>query len=180
MLTVLGRPGNGCSTLLKTLAGDTDGIFVDDQSLISYQGKSNSVQSLDPGLTIATGVSPADLHKEFRGDGIYTAEHDIHFPELTVAETLNFASATQFPKKSARTHAKATSALDAFNLTGSADTKIGNEVIRGVSGGKKKRVTIAEALAGEASIQCWDNSTRGMDSETALIIIRHFYYLSKH
>ena len=38
MLVVLGRPGSGCSTLLKTIAGETDGFYVDSQSHINYQG----------------------------------------------------------------------------------------------------------------------------------------------
>lgn len=47
-------------------------------------------------------------------------------------------------------------------------TKIGNEFVRGVSGGEKKRVSIAEAMITKASVQCWDNSTRGLDASTAL------------
>lgn len=38
MLLVLGRPGSGCTTLLKALAGDTNGIIIDDESLINYEG----------------------------------------------------------------------------------------------------------------------------------------------
>lgn len=126
------------------------------------------------------GASTHDMCKDFRGECVYMAEQDVHFPELTVRETLSFASATQFPKASAYGAAKTQLALDVFNLADAVDTKIGNEVIRGVSGGEKKRVTIAEALSAEASIQCWDNSTRGMDSETALSIVRHFRSLAKN
>lgn len=39
MLVVLGRPGSGCSTLLKTLSGETYGFFVDAQSQVNYQGQ---------------------------------------------------------------------------------------------------------------------------------------------
>ena len=39
MLLVLGRPGSGCSTFLKTLAGDTHGFHVDTKvGGISYSG----------------------------------------------------------------------------------------------------------------------------------------------
>jgi ATP-binding cassette, subfamily G (WHITE), member 2, PDR len=38
MLVVLGPPGAGCSTLLKTIAGETSGIYVDDKSYFNYQG----------------------------------------------------------------------------------------------------------------------------------------------
>lgn len=39
MLVVLGPPGSGCSTFLKTIAGEHNGIFVDDNSYFNYQGK---------------------------------------------------------------------------------------------------------------------------------------------
>lgn len=48
------------------------------------------------------------------------------------------------------------------------DTKVGNEFVRGVSGGERKRVSIAEAMITKASTQCWDNSTKGLDASTAL------------
>ena len=38
LVLVLGRPGSGCSTLLKTLAGRTDGVFLDDRSSFNYHG----------------------------------------------------------------------------------------------------------------------------------------------
>ena len=40
MLLVLGRPGSGCTTFLKTLAGNTHGLYVDKSSRINYQGGS--------------------------------------------------------------------------------------------------------------------------------------------
>ena len=43
-----------------------------------------------------------------------------------------------------------------------------SEFVRGVSGGEKKRVSIAEAMVTKASVQAWDNSTRGLDASTAL------------
>lgn len=38
MLVVLGPPGSGCTTFLKTLAGETNGLFVDEQTYFNYQG----------------------------------------------------------------------------------------------------------------------------------------------
>lgn len=40
MLVVLGPPGSGCSTFLKTIAGEMNGIYVDDDSYFNYQGMS--------------------------------------------------------------------------------------------------------------------------------------------
>ena len=49
---------------------------------------------------------------------------------------------------------------------------MGDAFVRGISGGEKKRVSIAEMMATRARVQCWDNSTRGLDASTALDFIR--------
>lgn len=48
---------------------------------------------------------------------------------------------------------------------------MGNANIRGVSGGERRRTTLAEAIAGGAQLRCWDNSTRGLDSATAQRVV---------
>lgn len=55
-----------------------------------------------------------------------------------------------------------------YGISHTINTKVGNDFIRGVSGGERKRVTIAEASLSGAPLQCWDNSTRGLDSANAL------------
>jgi ATP-binding cassette subfamily G (WHITE) protein 2 (SNQ2) len=55
-----------------------------------------------------------------------------------------------------------------FWIEHTLDTKVGNEIVRGVSGGEKKRVSIGEAMITKASCQAWDNSTRGLDGEEFL------------
>lgn len=67
-----------------------------------------------------------------------------------------------------------------FQLDSAASTKIGDEVQRGISGGEKRRVSIAEALSAWSSLQCWDNSTRGMDSSTALAIMKVLRSFATH
>jgi ABC-type multidrug transport system ATPase subunit len=39
MLVVLGRPGSGCSTLLKTLMGELQGLDMKEQSVVHYNGQ---------------------------------------------------------------------------------------------------------------------------------------------
>jgi len=72
LLTTL---NSGCSTLLKTISGETDGYFIDEKSHINYQG-----------------ISVEQMHNDFRGECIYQAETDVHFPQLTVGQTLEFAA----------------------------------------------------------------------------------------
>jgi energy-coupling factor transporter ATP-binding protein EcfA2 len=55
-----------------------------------------------------------------------------------------------------------------FGISHTKYTKVGDEYVRGVSGGERKRVSIAETLATKSTVNCWDNSTRGLDASTAL------------
>lgn len=135
MLVVLGRPGSGCSTLLKTISGETDGFFVDKDSQINYQG-----------------IPMEMMHNDFRGECIYQAEVDVHFPQLTVGQTLEFAAEARAPanripgvsRKDYATHMRDV-IMAVFGLSHTLNTKVGNDFIRGVSGGERKRVSIAEA-----------------------------------
>lgn len=158
MVLVLGRPGAGCSSLLKVTAGVTDQFSGGVQGEISYDG-----------------IPQVEMMKKFKADVIYNGELDVHFPYLTVKQTLDFAIACKTPavrvnNMSRQEYIDQTRDLFAtiFGLTHTYDTKVGNDFVRGVSGGERKRVSIAEALVARGSIYCWDNATRGLDSSTAL------------
>lgn len=156
LLAVLGRPGSGCTTLLKVLAGQLGSLQLEDPHSINYEG-----------------AWVSDMCNEFRSECIYTAELDVHFPELTVSETLRFAADTR-PSDLGTTEELRHVLANVLGLSEAATTKVGDDIIRGISGGEKKRLSIVEAVNGLATIQCWDNVTRGMDSATALIIIGLF------
>ena len=47
------------------------------------------------------------------------------------------------------------------------NSRVGHDFISGISGGERKRLSIAEILLGDTALQCWDNSTRGLDSSNA-------------
>lgn len=119
------------------------------------------------------------MHKHFRGEAIYQAEVDVHFPQLTVGQTLEFAALARTPQNRPSGVSREQWALhvrDAvmavFGLSDTINTMIGNDYIRGVSGGQRKRVTIAEAALSRSPLQCWDNSTRGLDAATALQFVK--------
>ncbi len=110
------------------------------------------------------------MHTKFKGECIYLAELDLHFPELTLGETLTFAASAR--NLGSNTDIVARTAASLFDLDTAFDTKVGNAMIRGLSGGEKKRASLAEAFLSGAQLQCWDNSTRGLDSSTALRFIQ--------
>lgn len=158
MLVVLGPPGSGCSTFLKTITGETHGFVVNEGSYLNYQG-----------------IPPEKMHKHFRGEAIYTAEVDVHFPMLTVGDTLTFAAQARAPRNTPGGVSRKVWAqhirdvvMAVFGISHTINTAVGNDFVRGVSGGERKRVTIAEATLSGAPLQCWDNSTRGLDSANAI------------
>lgn len=67
-----------------------------------------------------------------------------------------------------------------LGLTHTINTRVGNDYIRGISGGERKRVSIAEATLSQSPIQCWDNSTRGLDSANALEFCRNLSLMSRY
>ncbi|KAH7156569.1 ABC-2 type transporter-domain-containing protein [Dactylonectria macrodidyma] len=160
MLAVLGPPGSGCSTFLKTLAGDTHGFHIDEASELNY-----------------SGIHPKEIRTAFRGEAIYTAEVDQHFAHLTVGETLYFAARARCPQNIPITpneyaeHLRDVT-MAMFGISHTKNTRVGDDFVRGVSGGERKRVTIAEAALSYSPLQCWDNSTRGLDSANALEFCR--------
>src|SRR5690606_8697783 len=109
----------------------------------------------------------------YRGEVIYQAETEIHFPQLTAGETLGFAAlarapANRFPGVSREQYAEhmRNVVMAMYGLSHTINTKVGNEFIRGVSGGERKRISIAVTSLSGSPLQCWDNSTRGLDSST--------------
>ena len=132
LLLVLGRPGSGCSTFLKALCGQLGGLDLDPTSKIQYKG-----------------ISAEKMKTEFRGDLVYNSEADQHFPHLTVGETLTFAaharaphnllggmSRDQYVKYAVRV------AMAFFGLSHAYNSKVGDDYVRGVSGGERKRVRL--------------------------------------
>ncbi|QLQ78268.1 hypothetical protein HG537_0A05150 [Torulaspora globosa] len=162
LLVVLGRPGSGCTTLLKSISSNTHGFKISKESHISYKG-----------------ISPRDINKHFRGEVVYNAEADIHLPHLTVYQTLLTVARLKTPanrvkgvSREAWANHMTEVAMATYGLSHTRNTKVGSDIVRGVSGGERKRVSIAEVTICGSKFQCWDNATRGLDSATALEFVR--------
>ncbi len=162
MLIVLGRPGSGCSTFLKSICGELAGLDMDEKSAVHYDG-----------------IPQDRFMKELKGEIVYNQENEKHFPHLTVGETLEFAAAARTPSKrvlgvprKAFSDYMAKIMMNIFGLAHTRNTKVGNDFVRGVSGGERKRVSIAEMALAGSPIAAWDNSTRGLDAATALEFVR--------
>lgn len=162
LLVVLGRPGSGCSTLLKTLCGELEGLELGSNSVIHYNG-----------------IPLKQMQREFKGETVYNQEVDKHFPHLTVGQTLEFAASVRTPSHRIQGMSRAEYCryiaqvvMAAIGLSHTYNTKVGNDFIRGVSGGERKRVSLAEMVLAGSPFACWDNSTRGLDSATAFKFVQ--------
>ncbi|KAI5963215.1 SNQ2 [Candida pseudojiufengensis] len=158
MVLVLGRPGAGCTTFLKSLTGTDFDLYKKIDGDIRYDG-----------------LPQKEMIHKFKNDLVYNPELDVHFPHLTVDETITFAIACKTPNiringvsRKEFINAKKEILATVLGLRHTYHTKVGNDFVRGVSGGERKRVSIAEALACNGSIYGWDNSTRGLDAASAL------------
>ncbi|KAA1138815.1 hypothetical protein PGTUg99_015044 [Puccinia graminis f. sp. tritici] len=157
MCFVLGRPNAGCSTFLKVIANRRIG-FMDVGGQVEYGG-----------------IDAQTMGKTYQGEVVYNPEDDVHHATLTVAQTLKFALSTKVPATRLPQQTKSDFQQQVLDLllrmlgiSHTKNTLVGNAQIRGVSGGERKRVSIAEMMATRASVLAWDNSTRGLDASTAL------------
>ncbi|KAI8142015.1 ABC-2 type transporter-domain-containing protein [Fennellomyces sp. T-0311] len=161
MLLVLGRPGAGCSSLLKVLANER-GSYTDIDGEVSYGG-----------------IDHKTFAKHYRGQVIYNEEEDQHYPTLTTRQTLQFAlrcktPGARLPDETKEDFVEKIIYLlgNMLGLTKQMPILVGNASIRGLSGGEKKRLSIAEVMTTQSSINCWDCSTRGLDAASALDYVR--------
>lgn len=157
MLLVLGRPGAGCTTFLKVIS-NMRSSFTDIDGQVSYGG-----------------IDEKAFFKRFKGQVCYNSEEDQHFPVLTSKQTLQLAIRMKTPGKRLPNESKSEFVNkvifmigNMLGLTKQMDTLVGNAWVRGLSGGERKRLSIAEQMTTSSSINCWDCSTRGLDAASAL------------
>ncbi|KAI9487865.1 MAG: ABC-2 type transporter-domain-containing protein [Benjaminiella poitrasii] len=161
MLLVLGRPGAGCTSFLKVIANMRDSY--------TYIG----------GDVSYGGIDPKTFAQKYRGQVCYNEEEDQHYPTLTTKQTLQFALRTKTPGKRMPGETKGEFVDRILYLLGSMlgltkqmNTMVGNAFVRGLSGGERKRLSIAEQMTTSSTINCWDCSTRGLDAASALDYVR--------
>eukprot|EP00042_Codosiga_hollandica_P052355 m.662678 g.662678 ORF g.662678 m.662678 type:complete len:1576 (+) comp58477_c0_seq2:48-4775(+) len=154
-LLLVGRPGAGCTTFLNLLSGHVDSnLTVEGQIL--YNGSSD-------------GSSYAKATRLVKED-------DIHIGNLTVEETLLIASelATplEYPNRSEVIQIHVRNLMQLLGLYHVRKTVVGDALTRGVSGGERRRVTIAEALTSRPNFLLLDDYTKGLDALVSLQMMK--------
>ncbi|TYH58357.1 hypothetical protein ES332_D08G148400v1 [Gossypium tomentosum] len=185
MTLLLGPPSSGKTTLLLALAGKLD-RDLEFPGRVTYNG--HEMDDFVPQRTAAY-IGQHDVHipeMTVRETIAFSARCQRVGPRFEMLAELSkrekAANITPDPDidvfmKATSVAGKETSVLTDYilkilGLEICADTMVGNELIRGVSGGQKKRVTTGEMLAGPAKLLLMDEISTGLDSSTTYQIVK--------
>ncbi|XP_048843517.1 broad substrate specificity ATP-binding cassette transporter ABCG2-like [Brienomyrus brachyistius] len=119
---------------------------------------------------------------DLRLSSAYVVQDDILMGTLTVRENLAFSGNLRLPPglySSQDKEVKVSRIIGELGLQDCADTKIGTEFLRGVSGGERKRCSIGMELITSPSLLFLDEPTTGLDANTANSIIALLQRLSR-
>ncbi|XP_023819489.1 ATP-binding cassette sub-family G member 8 [Oryzias latipes] len=149
MLAVIGSSGCGKTSLLDiiTCRGE-GGTMTSGEVLIN--GKPNTPQLVKKSIA-------------------HVRQDDRLLPHLTVRETLSFVAKLRLPTHftQGQRDQRVDDVIAELRLRQCAHTRVGNDYVRGVSGGERRRVSIAVQLLWNPGILILDEPTSGLDSFTA-------------
>jgi ABC-type multidrug transport system ATPase subunit len=146
---IMGASGAGKSTFLNIIAGK----LRPSEGVMSINGKSGSLT-------------------DYKGRIGYVPQSDIMHATATVREIVSHSAMTRLPKDAAGVASKVDSVLALLGLTHVADSVVGDDQSRGVSGGEKKRVNIAMEMVADPVALLLDEPTSGLDATTAEDVMR--------
>ncbi|KAH9545509.1 hypothetical protein CY35_12G051700 [Sphagnum magellanicum] len=152
VLAIVGPSGSSKTTFLDALAGRIDPRSLHGQILVNQ--------------------SPIDA--AFKRVSGYVMQDDALFPCLTTRETLMFSARLRLPGSMSYQEKaqRVDSLIQQLGLVSCADTYVGDQKIRGVSGGERRRVSIGVDLIHDPSVLFLDEPTSGLDSTSALQVMQ--------
>ncbi|KAG1940411.1 broad substrate specificity ATP-binding cassette transporter ABCG2-like [Pimephales promelas] len=161
----------------KNILIDVNGIMKPGLNAILGPTGSGKSSFLD---VLAARKDPAGLSGEVLIDGApqppnfkclsgYVVQDDVVMGTLTVRENLRFSAALRLPKtiKQREKDEKVETLIQELGLTKVADSRVGTQLIRGISGGERKRTNIGMELIIDPSVLFLDEPTTGLDASTA-------------
>uniref|UniRef100_A0A8C8VVA5 Broad substrate specificity ATP-binding cassette transporter ABCG2 n=1 Tax=Peromyscus maniculatus bairdii TaxID=230844 RepID=A0A8C8VVA5_PERMB len=156
---ILGPTGGGKSSLLDVLAARKD------------------PRGLSGDVLINGAPQPAN----FKCTSGYVVQDDVVMGTLTVRENLQFSAALRLPTtmKNHEKNERINMVIKELGLEKVADSKVGTQFTRGVSGGERKRTSIGMELITDPSILFLDEPTTGLDSSTANAVLLLLKRMSK-
>ncbi|XP_057968377.1 pleiotropic drug resistance protein 1-like [Malania oleifera] len=184
MTLLLGPPSSGKTTLMLALAGKLD-PSLKFSGRVTYNG--HGLNEFVPQRTAAY-ISQHDLHI-----GEMTVRETLAFSARCQGVGSRYEMLAELSRREKAANIKPDPDIDIFmkaaaaegdeanivtdyilkilGLEVCADTMVGNEMLRGISGGQKKRVTTGEMLVGPARALFMDEISTGLDSSTTFQIV---------
>ncbi|OAY47212.1 ABC transporter G family member 7 isoform X2 [Manihot esculenta] len=146
LLAIMGPSGSGKTTLLNVLARQ---LMASPRLHLS-------------GLLEVNGMPISNKAYKFA----YVRQEDLFFSQLTVRETLALAAELQLPETSSveERDEYVNNLLFKLGLVSCADSIVGDAKVRGISGGEKKRLSLACELIASPSVVFADEPTTGLDA----------------
>lgn len=186
-LTVVVSLGNGdTQNVLDKLSGYAEpGSFT---ALMgpSGSGKSTMLDALSGRLAANAFLSGTILLNGRRanlsfGTAAYVTQDDNLIGTLTVRETISYSARLRLPDRMAWSDKRALveSTIIEMGLQDCADTVIGNWHLRGISGGERRRVSIALEILMRPRLLFLDEPTSGLDSASAFFVTQTLRGLSR-
>lgn len=154
----MGASGAGKTSLLNLMACRID--------------KSSTVH-IDGDLLVNGQTYDFNMFGDFAN---YVMQTDILMQTLTVRETLEFAAALKLSLPTEERNTRIMRLIRDLKLEKCVDVMIGGTEIKGISGGEKKRTSIAFELISDPQVIFLDEPTSGLDSLTAYVIV---WYMKK-
>uniref|UniRef100_A0A671WG21 Broad substrate specificity ATP-binding cassette transporter ABCG2 n=1 Tax=Sparus aurata TaxID=8175 RepID=A0A671WG21_SPAAU len=144
---ILGPTGSGKSSFLDILAARKD----------------------PSGLSGEVLIDRAPQPPNFKCLSGYVVQEDVVMGTLTVRENLRFSAALRLPCSvpQSEKEARVNHLIKELGLTKVADSKVGTQMTRGISGGERKRTNIGMELIIDPSVLFLDEPTTGLDASTA-------------
>ncbi|KAJ6020681.1 hypothetical protein N7540_006185 [Penicillium herquei] len=155
---IMGPSGSGKTSLLSSIAHRLHGSLGTQYRVKGQMLYNGAV----PSETVIRSVT-----------SFVTQDDDALMPSLTVRESLRFAAGLRLPNWMTREekNRRAEEVLFKMGLKECADNLIGSELIKGISGGEKRRVTIAIQILTNPKVLLLDEPTSGLDAFTTMSII---------
>jgi ABC-type multidrug transport system ATPase subunit len=161
IVAIMGGSGAGKSSLLNTLAGRIENNTTLEGSILIDGYERNP--------------------SNWRLKCAYVEQDDILLPNLTVFETLLYSARLRLSRKMplAEKKERVNAVIRQLGLEGCRDTKIGDSLSRGISGGERKRVSIGVELVTDPEILFLDEPTSGLDAFNAFNAMESLKKLAK-
>lgn len=159
VLAILGASGSGKTTFLDCLAQK------ELSKGIKFKG------------TIE--VNDVEVHDNSKNLFSYVNQFDVLEPDLTPRETLMYYCKLKRRESVIQQEARVRSIIKALSLENCQNSRIGDSMHKGISGGEKKRVCIGIELLSDSPIIILDEPSTGLDSQTTFELMKMLRRLKK-